>query len=444
MDVNEVKTYFGDLMPLAMEATTATITAFYKNAILVAQMLRPIICLLFFLLRNLAPLVSTVISRLGQAFACQSVHAKMLEVAVFATLAISPCLGRLLHKRTCAWMALFRRQIFTFADRVRTASSVAVASAPRTLFGAAVLALNWPTALGGMKASIALGPFLGPVMRGALLVRTLALIAVSGERRPNTDAVKKTLGSFSWEDITPPTSDDDGDGDGSEDEASPIKSQSPPKEGTSGVLGKSRTACIVLFFALRVRAAIASSCAWLKCAKVNSLMGTEKSALKMWVVFGAVWTLRGLAHYACPSFLTGVQEGIDGLAVYALLWNEVEGVAGSDDSYRALVGFISGLGLPVGHGAKSGAEVWRDMARQFYALLRVVRISSMLSEERLMRVRRFAVNGGAFALFVLLAMLPRIVASTVSLVAGILVPCWLSTSVVERSSADGTRKEGAK
>ena len=153
----------------------------------------------------------------------------------------------------------------------------------------------------------------------------------------------------------------------------------------------------------------------------------EIATLRFWVVFGLVWAGRSMMWYFSPSMFENVVLQVDNWLFYFFLWAQLGMTSGANAVYRAI--------------ASVARRRWRleddDNVKKLGLLLRVAVASGIVHAEKAESLKTNVAEGGLALLGLVFLITPRVATYVGTVIIGLLVPCYLSTAVLEAGDGLG-------
>lgn len=498
---NHVADYFSDIAPLAKQSLSITVQALSLYIRLVATTLRPFLTLSIYLYHLLTPPLSALLGHLVTALMLQPRQVVIAELSISAIalllLALETRYAFIRRSHYCYLRAHARmtRRFHRIVAHVRVKSRLAASVLPHLLFS--FFATVFHLTIAQFCLPLTRGPGLITIACVRPAFHTLALLyAVDVDPppshiaiTPSTPGTSRDHDSHASTSTPPHTADADATVLIKTATTTPSDSVRRRRRGSSpdtmGVDSVRRRAASVAAqieneahpdqpSARRVRIDetpytmrfLRSTSALLSSARSARSPGSdvdsmgsdglrdhgsdarrarhERSVLRFWVLFGTVWGARSLMWFVSPSFLESVVCSVDIGMFYFFVWAQFSLTMGADLVYPPFAAFLQRRGI-------SRASVTRavtssvDGAKQDETVQQLGLIMRLLTSLRVFdalksgRTWRFVSESGFFiVLMCVFALVPRMIAFLMALVAGVLLPCVWSTNILESDETDTT------
>lgn len=459
--------YLSNVLPLVQEALVSTVSLFHLYLRLLLHLLRPVISLLLNLYSLLSPLLSSLLSRLWLFFLRQPARALAIEAAVAITILLLiaferrfQVFARIVGVATHLSKSV-RYKYRSFVEGVRQQSRFAAASLPHLLFIA-----------GAFLFHRAAGPAVHSLAAGATgLFLTVA--------RPVWLTVK-LLYAVDVEHIAPGHFDEDDDEVIDSPDTANERLQTP-RERAAGVRRRKSTTPLSEPYRTRARvrmeremererendAADANAgttrssllrfissdnddkpddashrreprtpprrrrTASLE-ADENAIRDSgEIAVLKFWIVFGLAWAVRSVVWYFVPAMLGGVIGKLDVALLYVLVWAQVGLTRGANLVY----GLIAGVARR--RWKRSGTD--RTQTANIFVRLAVA--ANLVRTERVADLTSAVAESGLALTGVVFLITPRVATYLGTLLIGLLVPVYLTTSALEGGATSSAARQ---
>lgn len=158
----------------------------------------------------------------------------------------------------------------------------------------------------------------------------------------------------------------------------------------------------------------------------------EVYMLRFWVVFGLVWTIRSIAWYFCPLILHTWVAALDTALFYFFVWAQLGITRGANAMY-AIVSKVARRRWRLDAVKRTGER----RKEQVNMLLKLAVYAKFISEERAAELGNTITESGLALLGIVFLITPRLATFFGTLLIGLLVPCYLSTSALETGGAEG-------
>lgn len=452
--------YLSDVLPLLREALVSTVALCHIYFRLLIHLLRPVISLLLTLYSLLSPLLSSLLSRLWRFFVQQPARALAAEAAIAIALLALIALER--HFQILAGVTRAFTRVSTgvsnrykaCVDAVRRQSRTAAAALPHLLFAALVLAFHRVAGhIVRSQAPGATGLFLAigkPVWQTLKLLYAVDIEytrPLQGADDEEEDDQKKELESSpggTIETLETPTEKStvrrrktstplsepyqtrsrtrlqralEFETENEADEAN--VSESTPSRVRFSAGGKSEDGDATKEARTPTRQRrgrkVASADDWVQGE------ASEAAVLRFWVTFGLAWTTRSLAWYFVPGVLQGVIENLDVCLLYVLIWAQLGLTRGADMVY----------GVVAGAARRRWGRGGTDRTQTANVLVRLAVAANVMRAERVTDMTSTIAESGLALTGVCFLITPRAATFAGTVLIGLVVPVYLTTSVLE-------------
>lgn len=446
--VMHVRNYVSDLIPLARDTFHATIHAIYLFMLLFQHLSLPLFHLFTTIHRILNPTITAITLHSWQTFSQQSLRLLLLESGIIFTLSILFLLDRhfRLSKRLHAAYIRAQRSIRlhyrSLHASVRAKSRRAALALPHVLF--ICLAYVSHRALFRHLIPLLRGPvmlFLACIRPAIHTLRLLYIVEYSSSF--STPSTSPSKSSSPVSPSTPPSRTTPSAHPPSsfrrhasctprepEKELHHARSEhilSTPRRRVTIVDGFNKLSTTVTRFTTPRPAASEQ-------LDIPSFRHSlEIATLRFWVVFGIIWACRSIAWFFSPNMLQYAVAMLDYCLLYVFLWVQLPFTKGGDLAYAAVARVIR-------------REQWRNddhrehdddrddnvALRRLNLGLRIAVAMRIVNEKRAQDLENTIAESGLALLGLIFLITPRVATFLGTLLIGLIVPCYLSMSALEK------------
>lgn len=430
--------YVQETLPLARDALEATLEASHLTIRLVFRLTRPFLLLFTSLLRLAAPILRRLSLHLWTIICLQPTHILAAE-ALFAFVLLLLILIerrygflRRLHAATLGMATIILRRYRKMLSNVRAKSRLAAAALPHLLFLTIATLVQYLA-----------GHYLTPITQGPGMViltvaipawHTILLLYSVDIEPPATPQIEPAPVTPSPTMVTTPTT--------------PLSSTPRPRRRRRQKSSDMRRAAQVAAEiendgnttnVPRTRFAIEAAPSPSTPPVSKQVDDEDDSAirekeeldvLRFWVLFGITWTVRSVVWFFTPALLSHFMARFDTLLFWWFLWLQIGATSGSRLIYRLI--------------SKAARRRWRLDARkkrearleQLGLIMRMLVSARVVTGDRAASLTNNFAESGFALIGVVFLVTPRVATFLGTLLIGLLVPCYLSTSMLE-TGADG-------
>lgn len=451
----QVRIYLEDVLPLARETVRTSFEAVYLLLRLTFHLVRPLFTLVILLYKLLFPYLLYLGQKLWAAFSLQPAEFLAIEAGIACSILALSYLERRfriykrVHRMSVGTARACRRRYRRLLSNVRQKSRLAAGALPHLLFYAIISFLQ-----------SYFGRFLAPFTQGSGMlllacvgpaVRTVLLL-YAVEVEAGYDSTPATLPDSSDSEYVPSPQDIDISSvlQNTSTADTPVRRRRRPSTSTTPD-PLARAAAV----AQEIENDGAEANVMLRRSSRVTIMDTPKPVrarremfatprpgkppvddldarnaleirtLRFWVVFGVVWGTRSVMWYFSPSVMENFIKTMDNWLFYFFLWAQIGMTSGADVLYSVIASV-----------ARRRWKLGEVGAARLNILLRFIVAAGLVKSDRADEISESMAEYGLAMLGVVFLITPRVATFLGTVFIGLIVPCYLSTSVVE--CGDGT------